>query len=181
MESEEQLISAVKGGERAALRRLYDRYASCVMATGLRYVADQEAVRDVVQDSFVRILTGIGHFEYRGEGSLKSWVTRVAANRAIDYVREHQALTFVSELPVDIADDEPPDVGAIPPEVLTTLIGRLPTGYRLVLNLHVFEHLSHREIAQRLGIKEDSSASQYARAKTLLGKMMKEYLKRQNR
>ena len=60
METERQLLEAIRGGERAALRRLYDRYSGYAMAVALRYVPDRDEVRDVMQDSFVRILTGIG-------------------------------------------------------------------------------------------------------------------------
>lgn len=178
METERQLLDAIRSGDREGLRRLYDRYAGYAMATALRYVPHHDEVRDVVQDSFVRVLTSISRFQYQGEGSLKSWVLRIVANRAIDYVRQQSVLSFVSDVP-DEADDEPPEVDSLPPEVLTQLIGQLPTGYRLVLNLYVFEQCSHKEIARRLGIKEGTSASQYARAKALLAKMIKEYLNHQ--
>jgi RNA polymerase sigma-70 factor (ECF subfamily) len=64
----------------------------------------------------------------------------------------------------------------VPPEVIQGLIQQLPTGYRTVLNLYVFEDMSHQEIARLLGIRERSSASQLSRAKSLLGRMIKEYL-----
>ena len=61
-------------------------------------------------------------------------------------------------------------------EKLTELIGRLPDGYRTVLNLYVFEGLTHKEIAKRLNIKENSSASQYARARTMLARMIRKVM-----
>lgn len=64
-------------------------------------------------------------------------------------------------------------------EALMSMIARLPDGYRVVLNMFVFEQMSHKEIAQRLGIKENSSASQYFHAKKLLGKMINDYIKKQ--
>ena len=64
----------------------------------------------------------------------------------------------------------------MPPEVIQGLIQQLPTGYRTVLNLYVFEDMSHQEIARLLDIRERSSASQLSRAKNLLGRMIKEYL-----
>ena len=79
--------------------------------------------------------------------------------------------------PVSLPDDEP-ELERIPPEELTAMIAQLPAGCRLILNLYVFEHCSHTEIAQRLGIKENSSTSQLARAKQMLMKMMKDYIKR---
>ena len=179
METERQLLEAIRGGERAALRRLYDRYSGYAMAIGLRYVPERDEVRDVIQDSFVRILTTISQFDYRGEGSLKSWVSRIVSNRAVDYLRQHQRFMTVDTIPdePDIADE--PDVGGIPPDVLTAMIGRLPPNYRTVLNLYVFEQQPHREIARMLGIKESTSSSLFFRAKKLLARNIKEYLKSQ--
>ena len=195
-------MEAIHGGERAAMRRLYDRYADYAMAVGLRYIPERDAVRDVLQDSFVKILTSIGQFSYRGEGSLKAWVARIVSNRAVDYLREHQRFVFVSGIPDEcdedgVADGYPDgetvgysDVGhgtighgAMPadvsPDMLMELIGRLPDNYRTVLNLFVFEERSHREIAQLLGIKESTSSSQFFRAKKLLAKNIREYLNKQ--
>lgn len=176
METEQALLNQVRGGDRKAMRRLYDRYAGYATAIGLRYVPNSDEVRDVLQDAFVRILTSISRFDYRGEGSLKAWVASVVAHEAIDHLREHEHLRFVDVVP-DVADEPEPDVERVPPDVLTRLIGRLPAGYRVVLNMFVFERMSHKEIAQRLGIKENSSASQFSRAKKMLAKMMNEYLK----
>ncbi len=69
-----------------------------------------------------------------------------------------------------------PDVEEVPPDILNEMIGRLPAGYRFVLNLFVFEQLSHKEIAVRLGIKESTSASQFYHAKRILAEMITKYL-----
>jgi RNA polymerase sigma-70 factor (ECF subfamily) len=180
VETERQLLDSIYGGERAALRRLYDRYSGYAMAIGLRYIPDTDEVRDVLQDSFVKILTNIGRFDYRGEGSLKSWVSRIVANQAIDYMKQNKHLQFTDVVP-DSADEEEPDVGNISPDILDSLIGQLPTGYRVVLNLFVFEQLSHKEIAQRLGIAESTSTSQFFRAKRMLQGMIRDYISKQQR
>ena len=66
METELQLLDAINNGERAALRRLYDRYAGYAMSVALRYIPQRDEVHDVMQDSFVKILTTIQRFNYRG-------------------------------------------------------------------------------------------------------------------
>ena len=180
METERELLEAIRVGDRAAMRRLYECYAGYAMAIGLRYIPNRDEMRDVLQDSFVKIITGISRFDYRGEGSLKSWVSRIVANRAIDYVREHERLQFTGEMPVDVIDSEP-DVGEVPDEVLDGMIGRLPANYRVVLNLFVFEQLSHREISQQLGISERNSAMLFYRAKKQLQKMIIDYKNKQQR
>ena len=150
------------------------------MAIGLRYIPNREEMRDVLQDSFVKILTSIDQFDYRGEGSLKNWVARIVANKAIDYLREHERINFVDTIPEEL-DEEATDMIDIPPDILTEMIGRLPDNYRLVLNLFVFQQQSHKEIAQLLSIKESTSASIYFRARNMLSRMIKEYLNRQER
>ena len=180
LETDSQLLEAVKGGDRRAMRRLYDRYAGYALATAMRYIANHDDVCDVVQDSFIKVFTTIGSFSYRGEGSLKAWVNRIVANQAIDLLKSRQRVTFVSDVPDDSIDDSP-DMERVPPDVLTRMIAQLPTGYRLVLNLFVYEQLSHKEIGRQLGIGENTSASQYNRAKNKLAGMIKNYLKQQER
>mgnify|MGYP002620820913 CR=1 FL=1 len=178
METEKQLLEAIHSGEKDAMRRLYDRYSGYAMAIALRYVPERDEVRDVLQDSFVKILTTIGQFEYRGEGTLKSWVARIVSHQAIDHLRAHSRIALTDNLP-DIADEEDeaePDFGNLATDALLTLIGRLPANYRTVLNLFVFEQWSHREIAELLGIKENTSSSIFSRAKRMLSIIIKEEL-----
>ena len=198
METERELLNAIHGGEKAALRRLYDRYSGYAMAIGLRYIPERDEVRDVLQDSFVKILTTISQFEYRGEGSLKSWVARIVSNKAIDHLRAQNHFVMIDDisegrtqdqssilnLQSSISDesdniDDEPDIGSLTPEALTEMIGRLPPNYRTVLNLFVFEQRPHREIARQLGIKENTSSSIFFRAKRMLAKMIKEKSSRQ--
>ena len=179
METERELLEAIRSGERAALHRLYDRYSGYAMAIGLRYIPERDEVRDVLQDSFVRIFTSIGQFNYNGEGSLKSWIGRIVSNRAVDYLRERQRFMTVDDIPDEPDEPEEPDIGDIPPDTLTEMIGRLPTNYRTVFNLFVFEQWPHRKIAQLMGIKESTSSSIFFRARRMLAKQIREYLKSQ--
>ena len=175
MESEKELLEDIKTGNRQALHHLYNRYVGYAMAIAKRYTPDQDDANEIIQESFVKILTSIQKFEYRGEGSLKGWLLRIVANESVSYVKRKGRFTFVENFP-DEPDDGTPDVERVPQKVLNRLIGELPTGYRLVLNMYVFEQKSHKEIAEQLGIKEATSASQYLRAKKLLARKIKDYL-----
>ena len=75
----------------------------------------------------------------------------------------------------DVPEEDDPPISDVPPDVIHSMVSQLPTGYRMVFNLYVFENKSHREIASLLGIKEKSSASQLSRAKNLLAKMIRQY------
>ena len=72
---------------------------------------------------------------------------------------------------------EDPDLEKISPDELHRLISELPIGYRMVVNLYVFEDYSHRQIAELLSISERTSASQFYYAKRLLARKIKELTK----
>ena len=179
VETERQLLDAIHSGEREALRRLYDRYSNFAMAIGMRYLPESDEVRDVLQDSFVKILTSVDQFDYHGEGSLKAWVRRIVSNRAVDYLREHQRFVTVGSIPDEADETEEPDIEEMPPDALEEMIGRLPTSYRTVLNLFVFEQRPHKEIARLLGIKESTSSSMLFRARRMLAKMVQDNINKE--
>ena len=121
-------------------------------------------------------------FEYRGEGSLRAWASRIVVNESLKFLKKNEKQNLIEQeenIP-DIPDDEEPDTAEVSAEVIQEMIRQLPVGYRTVFNLYVFENKSHREIAELLHIKEDSSASQFHRAKNILAKQINQY-KSQNK
>lgn len=180
MELEESILDGIRRGDRRAMRQLYDSCAARAIAVSHRYVGDADARKDIVQESFIQALTHIDDFQYRGKGSLIAWLLRIVVNLSIDYVRKHERWVLTDSMPETPDEDEPP-VEQLPPEAITEMLGRLPAGYRMVFNLYVFEQRSHKEIAQLLHIKENSSASQFFRAKKMMARMMKEYIKTQEK
>lgn len=169
---EAQIVELVQRRDNAAMRELYDRHIRYLTAVGSRYV-DDGLLRDVLQESFVKIFTSIGSFEYRGAGSLRAWMTRIVVNVALDHLRSQIATAPIES--VTLQAEEEPDVGHVPIEVIHSMIRELPPGYRTVFNLYVFEQRSHREIAALLEIGESSSASQLHRAKSVLARKIDEY------
>ncbi len=105
----------------------------------------------------------------------------VGAHRSKRSIETHQGKSKlkVTNLPSwdlpDMTDDQEPDFEDIPTSAILDMIRTLPVGYRTVFNLYVFEEKSHKEIAQILGIAENSSASQLHRAKRLLIKEIESY------
>ena len=176
--NEAGLLELLRSEDPAGMRLFYERYAGFLTAVCSRYVPDTADVKDILQDSFVKIFRNAGRFEYRGEGSLKAWASKIVVNASLKALAASSRLKFVDDLP-DVAEDDEdlPALPDIPPQVLQSLIRELPDGYRTVFNLYVFEKKSHREIAGLLGIKEDSSASQFFRARALLAKNIKLWMK----
>ncbi len=178
--TEVQLLEALRRKDSTGIRAFYDRYVGYLTAVALRYVPDQSAVKDILQDAFIRMIDAADRFEYRGEGCLKSWACRIVVNGALKTLRGQGKLQYVEDLP-DVPEEEDVPVQKVPAAMLQRMIQELPDGYRTVFNLYVFEKKSHREIAGLLGIKEDSSASQFFRARALLARQIKTYLKEHER
>jgi len=178
-EQELFLLERAREGDRKATRQLYDCYVSLLTATCSRYLSDVSEVRDVLQDAFIKIFSSLDRFEFRGEGSLKAWMRQITVNEALKRLRSRKRSPFV-EMPERIpepAGEEEPDVARVPASALQEMVRRLPEGYRTVLNLYAFEKKSHREIAELLGITENTSASQLHRARAFLSREINEYLK----
>ncbi len=174
--SERELLRLVRSGDPTGTRALYERYVGYLTAVCSRYVPDRAAVKDILQDAFISIFTRIADFEFRGEGSLRAWMTRIVVNAALKSLRGSGRLSYVEELP-DREQEDLETLPQVPPAILADMIKALPDGYRTVFNLFVFEKKSHKEIAELLGIKENSSASQFFRARALLARQIKDYLK----
>ena len=177
--SELELLKRIRSGEASGMRLLYDRYIGYLTAVCSRYVVDSAAVKDILQDAFVKVFSKLDGFEYRGEGSLKAWMSRIVVNDSLKNLRGAGRLKYVDELPDTEGEGEIEGMPEVPVRELTEMIKSLPDGYRTVFNLFVFEKKSHREIAGLLGIKEDSSASQFFRARAMLAKKIKDYWKKQ--
>ena len=182
--SEKILADKARNRDRAAMKELYSLYSGYLNAVCLRYIANPEQAKDILQDSFVKIFTSMDKFRFRGEGSLKAWMKRIVINEALKYLQRHvkkDPLADAAELK-DMPDtrDDDTGIGDIPAPVIHEMIKRLPDGYRTVFNLYVFEDKSHKEIAALLGIRGNSSASQLYHAKALLAKWINEYRSKTN-
>lgn len=174
---EEHLVGQLRNGDSSAMREFYSLYGGHLAKVCSRYIADAEDVKDVFQNSLVRIFSHIGDFTYRGSGSLQAWATKVTVNESLKFLQErkrHELMMLHRDVPEEPEEDDP-SIRDIPPEVFHQMIRELPTGYRTVFNLYVFEEKSHQEIADLLGIKKDTSSSQFSRAKKLLAKKLREY------
>lgn len=176
-EQEKNLIEALRRGGNPAKRAFYDQFHRYLAAVCARYVGDNDAVKDLLQEVFIKIYTRFDSFDYRGTGSLQAWSRRIAVNEALQYLRasKRRAETQLEALG-DLPDpDDTPDISRIPQRALLDMIRRLPERYRTVFNLYIFEEMSHKEIAALLGIGESTSASNLHRAKGLLTKWIHEY------
>lgn len=174
--SEERLLREVQKGDTSAAESLYRQHVRYLSALCSRYLINDEDIKDVLQEAFLKIYASIGQFEYRGKGSLRGWMARITLNETLKFLRENSRLSFIEmdERLLDVPDSDL-DTGDIPTDVLFGFVRELPEGYRTVFNLYVIDDKSHKEIAALLGIKENTSASQLFKAKAMLARKIKQY------
>ena len=180
--NEQELVRRCLKCDNVARKQLYEQYAHQLMGICIRYVTDREVAQDILHDGFINIFRSLDKFTYRGEGSLRAWLTRVMINEALTFLRKKghdNNEILVEELP-DMADEDDDDFANISPAKIMEFVKELPDGYRTVFNLYVFEEKSHKEIGSLLGITERTSSSQFYRAKTLLMKKVQEYRKNED-
>jgi RNA polymerase sigma-70 factor (ECF subfamily) len=170
---EDELIQRCLRRERDAQRQLYDTYSSKMYALCHRYVKSSMEAEDVLVTAFMKVFDKIGQF--KSEGSFEGWIRRIMVNEALTYLRRNRAMYLETDL--EYADREPDyaQLGDhLEVEDLMNMIQELPTGYRIVFNLYAIDGYSHKEIADHLGISENTSKSQLSRARAHLQKTLME-------
>ncbi len=176
--TEEDLLNNIRSGKSMAEKLIYRRYFRHLSAICCRYILDEDDVKDVLQESFIKIFDSIGDFQFRGEGSIKAWVSKIVVNESLKFLRNNTRIKF-SPLSESFDKEDPdyhdPDIEGIPTDVIYNLIRRLPDGYRMIFNLYVIEGKSNKEISSLLNIKESTSASQLHRAKAQLAENIRKY------
>ena len=178
LKHEQDIAQLVAKGDRKATRALYGDTICRMTSVCSRYVTDPDAVNDVLQDSYMSIFTTINKFQYKGEGSLLAWMTRIVVHKSVDWVKREMRRGAV-ELPGDVPeviDDDTADDCDLSADTIHSIIRQMPAGYRAVFNMYVLDGMSHKQIAAELGIAENSSASQLARAKAWLKNEVKKFL-----
>jgi RNA polymerase sigma-70 factor (ECF subfamily) len=175
---EHRLLQQIVQGNKTAMKKFYEENAGSLTTVCSRYISNKEDVKDVLQESFIKIFKAIEKFEFKGVGSLRAWSTRIVVNEALKHIKANDKMQLITlpswDLP-DISDNQEPDFEDIPTSAILEMIQSLPPGYRTVFNLYVFEDKSHKEIASILNIAESTSASQYHRAKGMLVKEIELY------
>ena len=166
--SDQDLLSAIAGGDRRAfdalLRRHYDRiHALAWRLTGSRADAD-----DVAQDVCCTLAEKIGGF--RGDAKFTTWLTGITYNACRDlYRRRRRFGGFADRLKILAGLAPSPDGRDLHDAVwMRHRIARLKPVYRDTVILVAGEQLSHAEAAELLGVSESTVAWRMHEARRLL-------------
>jgi len=173
------IIEGCRRSQSSSEEALFRRFAPEVLAIARRYATDEPQALDFVQECFVEVFEKIDRYDPQ-RGTFEPWLYRVCVNVVLQILRKNKTAQTTVELPSEIPDG---DIWETQPESLDPAhildaVRQLPSGYREVFNLSVFEDWPHRDIAAALGISESSSRSQLARAKQWLQQKLKQTTRR---
>ena len=177
-----ELIKEAKQGSTAAQKCLFDQLAEKMLMVCRRYVKNPEDAEERLLDGFYKFFKNISSFNYQGNAALYVWLKRIMVNECLMFLRKKNVFTIVTEATVEEVPMQEEALNNLSANEIFNTIVQLPVGYRTVFNLYVIEGMSHREIAELLGISEGTSKSQFSKAKILLQKILlqndTEYVKR---
>lgn len=160
---EEAVLAGCRKGDNSAHAQLFDAFATPVFTLALRLTGSRPVADEVVQDTFIEVLTKIQ--QYRGDAPIGAWVRRIAVNKALAHLRSpwhqrgealepHEQAGELKASPMDSAISLD----------LATCLSRLAPTARSVLWLHDVEGYTHKEIAAFMDKTVSFSKSQLSRA-----------------
>jgi RNA polymerase sigma-70 factor, ECF subfamily len=165
----------MRAGDTAALNRLMDRYLPRLSrwASGRlpKWARDLSDTDDLVQDTLVRSVANLDHFESRGEGALQAYLRGAVMNRIRDEIRRHRRLPNAGPLdPTIPAQGQSPLESAIGGEVLAKYdraLERLDAETREAVIARIEMGCSYAEVAELMG-KPSPDAARMTVSRALL-------------
>lgn len=170
--SEQQLLSALRFGHEDALRQIFNRHYSLLLTDIYRLIPDESTCEDLAQELFVDLWNKRESIDIHT--SLRAYLRRAAVNKSLNYLKSQKRLQFEDTAEIgSIADPGEQDIQIrLEKEGLEArlhaAIDTLPEKCRVVFNLSRFEQLSHKEIAEKLGISVKTIENQITKAMKVL-------------
>lgn len=175
MDKHYQLVAECRQGSRRACHELYRLYAKAMLNAAFRVVGNIAEAEDAVQDAFVDAFNRIKDF--RQETTFGLWLKQIVIHRSINLLRKRKlAWVELQEEQLDnLPDGETEDNDELQYKAaqIKEAINELPDGYRVVISLYLLEGYDHEEIGQVLNISENTSRTQFMRAKRKLVEILR--------
>lgn len=181
------LVMRLKAGDADAFEELVRTAGGRLLAVARRFLRDEEAARDAVQETFLSAFRAMQTFD--GHSQLSTWLHRIVVNASLMRLRSRTRRGEQSLEPLlPTFTDEGQHVEAVMswtecPEraleqkqlraIVREGIGELPDSYRAVLVMRDIEGLSTQEAADLLGISENALKLRLHRARQALGTIVR--------
>jgi RNA polymerase sigma-70 factor (ECF subfamily) len=182
---EAMLVLAARSGDAQAFEILVERHQQRILATSRRFTRNREDAEDIVQQTFQKAFVHLHKFE--GKSSFSTWLTRIAINEALMFLRKGRVLREVSiddfcgseeTAPgLEFPDSRPsPESAFLQSErnrVLSAAMNKLTPGIRTVLKLRDLGDLSTKEVARVLGLSTEAVKGRVYQGRRKLHRVLK--------
>jgi RNA polymerase sigma-70 factor (ECF subfamily) len=154
---EADLVRSAQAGDRPAFAVLIERYWDRLYRWLCRLTRDPTSAEDIAQETFLKAFAAVNSF--RAGSNFRAWLFRIAHN---NFVNQRRAIRQNRKpLVPEVAEDPRGPVGeALSHEAVQLIaeaVAKLPSDFRGALTLRVEEGLSFRDIAEVLGITEETA------------------------
>lgn len=178
MLSDNDLMSAVRGGDLQAFEQLILKYQASAWNTAYQFLGDTNEAQDLAQEAFLRIFVAANR--YRPTASFQTYLYNVVTRLCIDYVRKKRP-TY-SKKPSAVKDDKPPAVEQAAKKEMEKAIRRaidlLPPKQRMAVVLRYFEGIRTRQIALAMGMSPKAIERALYRARKKLEPILENWLEK---
>jgi RNA polymerase sigma factor (sigma-70 family) len=168
------LVVECKQGSKKACYELYRLYSKAMLNIAYRIVGNVGEAEDVLQEAFLHAFNKV--HDFRQETTFGLWLKQIVVSRSINLLRKRKLewTDLEDEKMMNIPDEEVDDDEETHYKVtqVKEAMKELPEGYRVVLSLYLLEGYDHEEIGQILNITENTSRTQFLRAKRKLGEIL---------
>jgi RNA polymerase sigma-70 factor (ECF subfamily) len=188
-DDEPLLVAAAKSGDISAFETLVSRYEHKIFRLTQNITQNREDAEDAMQEAFLKAYEHLG--EFQGNSRFYTWLVRIAVNQALMKLRKRRPNQVSLDEEVDTGEDmvtrEVEDWGPSPEEryeqtelsqILSTVVGELEPGFRIVFQLRDIEELSTEETAEALGLSVPAVKSRLLRARLKLRQKLNRYFRR---
>lgn len=164
----ETLILQIKQNKRKAQQKFYYKYAEQMFSLTYRYVNNEQDAGSIINIGFYKIFKNIDSFIYINEKALIAWMKKIIINEALIFLRRKINYSEIHENQLEVLHPKNISDNNLILEDYYNLIRQLPHDLRTVFNLYAIDGYSHKEIAEKMNIKESSSRVYLTRARKIL-------------
>jgi RNA polymerase sigma-70 factor (ECF subfamily) len=173
--SDEVLIARIAKGDRLAMQVLYGRHHVRVYRFGLRLVRDEQVAEDLISEVFLDVWRQAGKFE--GRSAVSTWLLAITRFKALSALRKRKDAELDDETAAAIEDtSDDPEVAAQKKDtgkVLRQCLEALTPDHREIIDLVYYHEKSVEEVAEIVGIPENTVKTRMFYARKKLAELLK--------
>ena len=173
--SDEVLIGRIANGDRLAMQVLFARHHVRVFRFVLRLVREEATAEDLISEVFLDVWRQASRFE--GRAAVSTWLLAIARFKALSALRRKPELELDEEAAGAIEDTaDTPDVTLEKKdksEIIRQCLTGLSAEHREIIDLVYYHEKSVEEVAEIVGIPENTVKTRMFYARKKLGELLK--------